>query len=144
MIVISNRGNLWGPQKPDLENEPRHIEKVLQRYQVKVDIWETNGTLWLGSDGPQYRISKAFLLNGGVWVEINGNIVTSGSLWDKIHYFRKPEEGYNFTSKGYIWTTGNVYQSPYSIVFKPETYGIDKEDEYAGVCTDFPEQYSSP
>jgi hypothetical protein len=50
MIIISHRGNLYGPDKEN-ENKPDQIQKVLNLgYYVEIDVWFIDEKLYLGHD----------------------------------------------------------------------------------------------
>ena len=57
MLLISHRGNIDGKQ-PNRENHPDYIEEALnRRFDVEVDVWYIDETLWLGHDEPQYEVN---------------------------------------------------------------------------------------
>ncbi len=61
MILISHRGNTYGPKK-ELENKPEYILDTLQKgYDVEIDVWSVDKQFYLGHDKPQYKISKDVL-----------------------------------------------------------------------------------
>ena len=56
MILISHRGNLNG-KIPENENCPDYIDKAIHSgYDVEIDIWMIDNELFLGHDGPQYKV----------------------------------------------------------------------------------------
>lgn len=63
MIIISHRGNLYGPDKEnENENKPEQIQKVLDLgYYVEIDVWLIDEKLYLGHDFPQYETNLTFL-----------------------------------------------------------------------------------
>ena len=61
MVLISHRGNLYGPN-PERENEPKYIhEAITKGYDVEIDVWVVEGVLFLGHDKPQYDITQDWL-----------------------------------------------------------------------------------
>ena len=61
MILIAHRGNISGPN-PEMENRPEYVKKAIDLgYNVEVDVWYENNQLFLGHDGPQYKIKDDFL-----------------------------------------------------------------------------------
>ena len=64
MILISHRGNLFGPNKLS-ENHPVQIEKVLQLgYDCEIDLFylKENKQLFLGHDKPEIRIDLNWII----------------------------------------------------------------------------------
>lgn len=54
MILISHRGNLMG--KTSYENEPDYIMNAIKEgFDVEIDVWYQNNTLYLGHDYAQNR-----------------------------------------------------------------------------------------
>ena len=52
MKLISHRGNLIGAD-PGKENRPSYIKSALKLgYDVEIDVWNLNGTWFLGHDDP--------------------------------------------------------------------------------------------
>ena len=62
MIIISHRGNLYGPDKEN-ENKPGQIQKVLNLgYYVEIDVWLFDWKLYLGHDMKQiYHFSNQMI-----------------------------------------------------------------------------------
>lgn len=55
MRIISHRGNLTG-REPEKENTVEAIEKALSLgYDVEIDMWYSEGSYWLGHDGPDRK-----------------------------------------------------------------------------------------
>ena len=67
MIIISHRGNLFGPDRKN-ENRPEQIKKALkEKFDVEIDVWLMKKKWFLGHDKPEYRVSKKFLENPRLW-----------------------------------------------------------------------------
>lgn len=63
MLYISHRGNCNG-LNPERENTHDYIDEAIERgYDVEIDIWLSNNTLWLGHDEPQYEVDANWLDN---------------------------------------------------------------------------------
>ena len=57
MKLISHRGNLIGAD-PGKENRPSYIKSALKLgYDVEIDVWNLNGTWFLGHDDPSYELA---------------------------------------------------------------------------------------
>ena len=79
MILIANRGNLYGPL-PETENSTDTLNDAIARgFHVTIDLWWYDDCFWLGTRSPKYK-----LMGGGEdWLQYSMN-----SLW--IHA-RDPE-----------------------------------------------------
>ena len=61
MILISHRGNMNGIEKTK-ENTIEQINLALSKgYDVEVDVWYENGSLYLGHDKPEEKVDLEFL-----------------------------------------------------------------------------------
>jgi hypothetical protein len=55
MILIANRGNLYGRNRGS-ENNPEYLnEAIVQGYHVLIDTWYVDGCFWFGTDQPIYK-----------------------------------------------------------------------------------------
>ena len=71
MKLISHRGNI-DHINPSHENSPDYIQEAINKsFDVEVDCWVTNHTLYLGHDKPDYPIT----LNG-----FNNTLITYGFI----------------------------------------------------------------
>ena len=60
MILISHRGNMNGIEKTK-ENTIEQINLALSKgYDVEVDVWYENGSLYLGHDKPEEKVDLEF------------------------------------------------------------------------------------
>ena len=63
MLLISNKGNITGPNVL-LENTPDYIDFAIQQgYNVKIDFWCHNNKFFLGTNGPKTQIDWDWLTN---------------------------------------------------------------------------------
>lgn len=55
MILIANRGNLFG-RNPEHENSPFYLnDAIVQGYHVLIDTWWMEGGFWFGKDFPRWK-----------------------------------------------------------------------------------------
>ena len=106
MINIAHRGNISGPSH--LENHPEHLLNAISKgYDVELDLWVVSDELWLGHDGPCYKITESFLLEIGyaAWIHCK-NIEALDflvSTFPQLNFFWHQSDDYTITSQGYIW-----------------------------------------
>jgi hypothetical protein len=136
MILISHRGNIYGPNK-EKENEPNYIMDALSLgYDVEIDVWFENEKFWLGHDFPQYEVGFEFLVNEKIWC--HGKNVEAIIEMKKycIHYFWHETDKLTLTSKNYVWVYPGNQPIKNSIAVLPELF---KEDisNCRGVCSDY-------
>lgn len=134
MIAISHRGNLTGRQ-PDLENSPNYILAAIDAgFDVEVDIHRLDGQLWLGHDGPEYKIDPHFL-NDKLWCHAK-SIDALDLLMDLgVHCFYHVGDAVTLTSKQFLWTLPGQLLTPRSICVLPELNDWDFTN-CAGFCSD--------
>ena len=146
MILISHRGNTRGP-KPHLENDPRYIFETLnQGYNVEVDIWCVNDTLYFGHDKPKEKVHVPFIGDDRIWVHCK-NIEAITKIREindrfnyKIHYFWHQKDDITLTNKGHIWAYPGKQPIKDSIAVMPEIHQ-DNLDICKGICSDYIEKY---
>ena len=130
-----------------MENHPSYIDKAIKcGYDVEIDVWVSNGVLYLGHDKPTYEVSLDWLL------------VRSSILWvhcknmESLSYFNKYDETtskqFNYfshdvdmgvlTSNNYIWST-NLYDR--GILVLPEVFDKEPIKTTFGICSDVIEKY---
>lgn len=142
MILISNRGNLNGPN-PDFENKQDYIQVAINKgYNVKIDLWLKDGKLYLGSDSPQYELDIDWLSrnNSKVWIqcrdiELLERLIELDPLGSNLNIFTYNGE-VTLTSKCYIW--GNESEDSIALL-GPKT--DEEEFDYNGICSDHIENY---
>ena len=60
---IAHRGNIDGIHEK-YENHPDYIDDAIaEGYDVEIDVWDIDGTLYLGHDKPEYKIDQNYLLD---------------------------------------------------------------------------------
>ena len=153
MKIICHRGNLQGPNSMT-ENHPMQIDKCIEKgYDVEIDLWVGDG-IWLGHDGPQYPITKEWLVfrSRNLWIHCK-NIETMVFLRERaphLHWFWHQEDDYTITSHGWIWAYPNkpvpaaspdAAVKPRSVCVMPEIYNSDVTN-FQAVCTDYVETYT--
>jgi hypothetical protein len=145
MILISHRGNISGPN-PKKENSPEYImEAVYLGYDVEIDIWVIDNTIFLGHDNPEYKIEFD-------WIKEN-----SKKFWihcknvESLLFLKKNNHNFNFfwhendkvvlTSKKNIWAFPTERFYPGTIAVLPEVFN-SIVNECEGVCSDFIKNYN--
>jgi hypothetical protein len=144
MILIAHRGNTNGPMK-SWENEPTYIDLAISNgFNVEVDVWCTDGLLYLGHDNPQYGVDIRWFIDrlSKLWIHCK-NI-------DAIIYFQNCEYEFNYfwhetdtialTSANHIWAYPGKQPISKSIAVMPE---INNDDLSLciGVCSDYIAKY---
>ena len=137
MIIISHRGNLYGPDKEN-ENKPGQIQKVLNLgYYVEIDVWLFDGKLYLGHDFPQYETNLLFL-------ESNDKIICHAKNIDALEYlvnktmncFSHDKDDVVLTSQNWLWVYPNKKLTENSICVLPELCD-NPPNGCKGICTDY-------
>jgi len=142
MILIAHRGNING-KIPERENHPDYIKEALdQGYDVEIDVWRIGDQLFLGHDGPEYKVDESFIKNESFWHHAK-NI-------EAIHYLNNVKPNYLIncfyhqtddcvlTSGGWIWTyPGKPILSNAAVAVLPERIGESYDIGKAGaICSD--------
>jgi hypothetical protein len=137
MIIISHRGNLYGPDKEN-ENKPGQIQKVLDLgYYVEIDVWLFDGKLYLGHDFPQYETNISFLESNDKIICHAKNIDALEYLVNKtIHCFFHDKDDVVLTSQNWLWVYPNKKLTKNSICVLPELCDNPSND-CKGICTDY-------
>ena len=138
MLIISHRGNLEG-SNAELENNPLHIKKVIDKFDVEIDVWFVDKKWYLGHDKPQYQVSFDFF-NDRMWLHCKNLEACSEMNNTSLNWFWHENDKVTLTSKKYIWAHPDVYVRDGITV----EFGFnDKLPEFIlGVCTDYPEKYN--
>lgn len=145
MLLISHRGNLSGPDK-ELENNPKHLEHVMQKYCVEIDLRIHKNKLYLGHDECQYEIKHDWLCNHYpfLWIHCkNAEALEYCSKTNFLHYFWHNTDDYTITSLGYVWAyPGKINVGNKCISVMPELFWQLNElgknqKNFRGICTDF-------
>ncbi len=150
MIIISHRGNLYGPA-PTTENSPTQIQLVLSKYPtfyVEIDVWYScDQTWWLGHDKPTYKIDFKFLKQPRLLIHVkNIPALIEIDQHKELHYFFHSMDAATITSAGYIWFNKNVLSTGGIAVINMDVptiqmVGKHVEQKIMGVCTDYPIDY---
>lgn len=141
MIIVSHRGNLFGPNKVT-ENSPTQIDLAINNgYLVEVDVRIKNQEIWLGHDDAQYKIDFNWLVERNQKLIIHAkDLVTCDELAKEIHtlnWFYHTDEDLVLTSKGWLWAYPGVYLRN-AITVLPNN-NLNFPEDILGVCTDFPQ-----
>jgi len=144
MILISHRGNIDGLNEA-YENAPYYIDKAINcGFDVEIDIWYINNTLFLGHDIPEYEIDSEWIRNRivNLWIHCK-NIEAiewfNNSEFD-CNYFWHQEDTLTLTSKKYIWAYPGKQPIKNSIAVMPELYS-DNLSHCIGICSDYIQNY---
>ncbi|NBO22132.1 hypothetical protein EBU94_02165 [bacterium] len=147
MKLISHRGNTNG-KFDSYENEPTYIDMALSKgYDVEVDVWFSNGILFLGHDKPEYGVNLDWFVDrlSNLWIHCK-NLESMTFFNNSIHdfnYFWHENDCVTLTSKNIIWAYPGKQPIKNSISVMPEIYG-DDVSECLGICSDFIEKYLNP
>jgi len=147
MKLISHRGNTDGAQ-PELENSWDYIWNALNDgFDVEVDVWYVDKSIWLGHDKPQYHIGHPdfmlLLYNHRVWWHAKDYKTLNYMLSHgrQIKVFAHESDRYGLVNGGYIWTADT------SIRLEPDNRTVwilpnnsltmdDLDPLLYGICTD--------
>jgi glycerophosphoryl diester phosphodiesterase len=144
MRVISHRGNLKGPKSCE-ENSPEAIKKALSfGFDVEVDLrTESDGSLFLGHDKPEYPISLGFLadLESRLWIHCKdfGAVRVINNV-DKVwtNWFYHADDMLTHTSSGIIWAQEGAHLKNGVAILSHSTKLEDVPEFLYGICTDYP------
>ena len=143
MLLISHRGNLLGKNE-EKENDPTHIDSIIDLYDVEIDLRMKNDTLFLGHDYEQYEVSEEWILKNSSKLWIHCKDIKSLAFCSKhleLNYFWHDVDDYTLTSFRYIWAyPGKKVVNDKTILVLPETYWSYTEVlqfKPMGICSDF-------
>jgi len=144
MILISHRGNING-RFESWENEPTYIDKAIAGgYNVEIDIWHKEETLWLGHDIPDHGVNLQWLKDRitKLWIHCKNveAIEFFNSLAYNFNYFWHQEDTLTLTSQNYIWAYPGKQPIKNSIAVMPELYN-DDISICLGICSDYISNY---
>jgi hypothetical protein len=147
MLLISHRGNLEGTDK-SIENNPKHIESIIDSYNVEIDLRINNNTLFLGHDYPQYEITEDWILKHSdrLWIHCKDvKSLTFCSNHRELNYFWHENDDYTMTSFGYIWAyPGKEIADNMTVLVLPEIkWNYDEIHQIMpiGICSDYVKVY---
>ena len=140
MKLISHRGNVRGPLA-DRENRPSYIDCAIGNgYDVEIDVRLIAGQLWLGHDGPQYKVEHSWLQprKEYLWIHCK-DLAAAKECWE-YQSFCHTSDPYTYTSTGKIWLHDLSMKIDNNVII-PMIDDIDyapmKGKPYA-ICTDYP------
>ena len=136
MILISHRGNIYGP-KSSLENTEGYIEKARQKYFVEIDVWKIKDSWWLGHDGPEQKTSEEFISQKGLLLHAKNLDAFKTMLDLELHCFWHQEDFYTLTSRGLIISYPGYAAGSNVICMKPELLSMDTIVDCYAVCSDY-------
>ena len=141
MVLISHRGNVYGPV-PELENNPQYIISATdEKYFVEIDAWKIKDKWWLGHDNPQYEIKESFLKNERFLVHAKNLEALKALIELEVHCFWHQSDKYTLTSRGWIWAYPGQPGGRYTIAVHPEKLHPGDVQKFAGVCSDYVEKF---
>lgn len=141
MIKISHRGNTDGPKK-ELENKPEYIMSAIKKgYDVEIDVWVTDGKIFLGHDKPEVESSLDFILKikDNTWIHCkNFEALNYFSNFDRLfNFFWHQEDDHTLTSHGYIWTYPNKKIGAKSVIVAIDQLPDESFNHMYGICSDY-------
>lgn len=145
MILIAHRGNING-NNPEQENNPKYVlEAMGLGYDVEIDVWGVSGTLFLGHNCPQYKISIEFLITNKncLWCHAKNKEAFQILLGAQLNCFWHTTEDYVLTSNKHIWVYPGKDLMTQSIAVLPELCSYKYQDisKCMGICSNFIEKY---
>jgi hypothetical protein len=143
-FLISHRGNTDGKNE-SLENDPTYIDLAIKKgFDVEVDVWYKDNTIWLGHDEPMYDIAKPWFTErkSNLWIHCKNKSAIDFCIENDLHFFWHNVDDYTMTSKGYIWAYPNKEATLNCIAVLPERNITDVKN-FVGVCSDFINMYKN-
>lgn len=138
LIIISHRGNLYGPD-PERENKVASILSCIEMgFEVEIDCYYIDGEFYLGHDSPEEKITIDFLLQhiNKLWVHAKSlETLTQLLNWPQINCFFHDKDDYTLTSLRYIWGNKKVASNNKCVMVMD---GKDYCSDCFGICTDYP------
>lgn len=145
MLIISHRGNLVGSDLSS-ENTIEQVEKALASgFDVEIDLWRIQNTLYLGHDLPMVKVSLDWLDQHRNFLWIHCKNIEAFEFLDASYSFNlfvHEDEPVVITTKGYRWYYPG-HNFPNGICVMPEKNDLKIKPETLGVCTDFPIKFQS-
>ena len=138
MKIISHRGNIRGPISGK-ENRPTYIDCALGNgYDVEIDVRLIDGQLWLGHDGPQYKVEHSWLQPRKEYLWIHCKDLAAAKECCEYQSFCHTSDPYTYTTTGKVWLhdlSMKVNDAIIPLIDDPIIYLAQKP--YA-ICTDYP------
>lgn len=141
MIKISHRGNISGRQ-PDKENTIEHISNAIRAgYNVEIDVWASDGDLFLGHDSPGQKINTEFLTSNiaNLWLHAKNLQALEKLINLHTHCFIHHNDDATITSKGFIWLSPWVNWAPANSIIVSGSLSdvnVKNPNNLIGVCLD--------
>jgi hypothetical protein len=144
-LHICHRGNLNGPQKQIENNFGILIQRAIQGMDVEIDVWYHEGSLWLGHDRPEHKItldwlasSKRRLIHCKDGKTLEYLTLESGRRALDLHLFYHTNEHYAITSKGHILCCPGQPLLQGSLCMMPEMAKYTEEEKLIcfSICSD--------
>lgn len=134
MIMISHRGNTSG-KNTELENKSHYIERAIAMgYDVEIDVWCSDGKLFLGHDSAEEPIEDAWFHNKPLWCHCKNYQALKHLTRLGVHCFFHDRDDYTLTSQGFIWAYPGQPGDEKTIAVMPPA-GFDVSN-FHGVCSD--------
>ena len=142
MILIAHRGNTNGKQ-PDKENTVAYIQEALNKgYNCEIDICKWDGkTFYLGHDEPQEAVSLDWLRSRPLWCHAKTYNALEAMIALGVHCFYHGHDKYTLTSHGWVWAYPGELGGKYTIAVHPEKLLADQVEKFAGICSDYIENF---
>lgn len=134
MLLIANRGNLFGSQ-PDRENTIDYLNEAMSLgYHVMADLWWHEGSFWFGNSRPTQKIQG----DGRDWLRHASNSLwlharNPGALLEAtdldLNVFWRQTDQYVLTSWAYLLGFNGVpsYGNAFVHVFPQEEFLVDNQ-----------------
>jgi hypothetical protein len=144
MILIAHRGNINGRFELS-ENKPNYIDKaILEEYNVEIDVWYKDNSLFLGHDKPEYAVDLQWFRDRAskLWIHCKNieAVEFFNTLTYNYNYFWHQEDILTLTSHKYIWVYPGNQPIKNSVAVMPELYKDDIEN-CIGICSDYIQNY---
>ena len=144
MKIISHRGNIRGPVL-DKENRPSYIDCAIGNgYDVEIDVRYLDGGLWLGHDGPQYKVDHNWLDKRKAYLWIHCKNLKAAMECQKYQAFCHTQDDFIYTTTGKLWVH-DLHQTIDRNVIIPlmgqqdiESFKSQTNQIPYGICTDYP------
>lgn len=144
MILISHRGNIAG-RIPEAENRIDYIEDaIILGYEVEIDVWKKDGSLWLGHDEPQYTVTHEWLKSRSrkLWIHTKDFESLSELIDVQLRIFYHEKEQHTIIhGTNLIWSHNLSEASKKSVIPLLSEEDINQNQHLIGkvhaVCSDY-------
>lgn len=149
MILISHRGNINGKNEL-LENSKEYIDTAIEfKYDVEIDVWSIDKQLYLGHDGPQYKVTKKWLIERkkNLWIHTKNFNALSDLIETELKlFFHEKESHTTIHNSKFIWSH-NIFEANHkSVIPLLDEISLDKyintnkNKVVYGICSDYVER----